>query len=137
MGQVRVLIVDDAVVVRRMLSDIISSDTDLIVVGTAANGKIALNKLPQVTPDVVILDLDMPEMGGIETLGRLKQRPGHHLVDWLEVNSLLRAGPFTVCGFTLFRSHLGRGAAHYEALGFYPLSDVASGSAGICAGALR
>ena len=71
------------------------------------------------------------------TLGRLKQRPGHHLVDWLEVNSLLRAGPFTVCGFTLFRSHLGRGAAHYEALGFYPLSDVASGSAGICAGALR
>ena len=56
MGQVRVLIVDDAVVVRRMLSDIISSDTDLIVVGTAANGKIALNKLPQVTPDVVILD---------------------------------------------------------------------------------
>ncbi len=72
MGQVRVLIVDDAVVVRRMLSDIISSDTDLIVVGTAANGKIALNKLPQVTPDVVILDLDMPEMNGYEFLCNIR-----------------------------------------------------------------
>ena len=73
MGQVRVLIVDDAVVVRRMLSDIISSDTELTVVGTAANGKIALNKLPKLMPDVVILDLDMPEMGGIETLQRIKK----------------------------------------------------------------
>ncbi len=59
------------------------------------------------------------------TLGRLKQRPGHHLVDWLEGNALFRAGPFPVEGFTLFRSHLGREAAHYEALGFYPLADAA------------
>lgn len=44
MGLIRVLIVDDAVVVRRMLSDIISSDPVLTVVGTAANGKIALKK---------------------------------------------------------------------------------------------
>ena len=62
MGSIRVLIVDDAVVVRRMLSDIISSDPILTVVGTAANGKIALKKRPLLKPDVVILDMDMPEM---------------------------------------------------------------------------
>ena len=50
MGSIRVLIVDDAVVVRRMLSDIISSDPLLTVVGTAANGKIALKKIPTLKP---------------------------------------------------------------------------------------
>ena len=49
MGSIRVLIVDDAVVVRRMLSDIISSDPILTVVGTAANGKIALKNFPSKT----------------------------------------------------------------------------------------
>ena len=73
MGQVRVLIVDDAVVVRRMLSDIISSDTELVVVGTAANGKIALTKLPELTPDVIILDLDMPEMGELRRFAGLRK----------------------------------------------------------------
>ena len=48
MQKIRILIVDDAVVVRRMLTDILDSDPELEVVGTAANGKIALNKLPQV-----------------------------------------------------------------------------------------
>ena len=105
MGQVRVLIVDDAVVVRRMLSDIISSDTDLIVVGTAANGKIALNKLPQVTPDVVILDLDMPEMGGIETLQRLKQ-----LQPRLPV---IAFSTLTIRGAQATLEALSRGAADY------------------------
>lgn len=73
MGSIRVLIVDDAVVVRRMLSDIISSDPLLTVVGTAANGKIALTKIPSLKPDVVILDMDMPEMNGLETLERIRK----------------------------------------------------------------
>ena len=51
-GKVRVLIVDDAVVVRRMLADILDSDPELEVVGTAANGKAALEKMPQVEPQV-------------------------------------------------------------------------------------
>ena len=73
MQKIRILIVDDAVVVRRMLTDILDSDPDLEVVGTAANGKIALNKLPQVKPDVMILDLDMPEMNGLETLAAVRK----------------------------------------------------------------
>ena len=73
MHKIRILIVDDAVVVRRMLTDILDSDPELEVVGTAANGKIALNKLPQVKPDVMILDLDMPEMNGLETLAAVRK----------------------------------------------------------------
>ncbi|MEC8050973.1 MAG: chemotaxis response regulator protein-glutamate methylesterase [Myxococcota bacterium] len=75
-GKVRVLIVDDAVVVRRMLADILDSDSELEVVGTAANGKAALEKMPQVEPQVVILDIDMPEMNGIETLIEIRKRDG-------------------------------------------------------------
>ena len=75
-GKVRVLIVDDAVVVRRMLADILDSDPELEVVGTAANGKAALEKMPQVEPQVVILDIDMPEMNGIETLVEIRKRDG-------------------------------------------------------------
>jgi len=56
-----------------MLTDILDSDPELEVVGTAANGKIALNKLPQVKPDVMILDLDMPEMNGLETLAAVRK----------------------------------------------------------------
>jgi two-component system chemotaxis response regulator CheB len=73
MRKIRVLIADDAVVVRRMLGDILASDPALEVAGAAANGRIALAKIPQVNPDVVILDVEMPEMDGLETLKVLRQ----------------------------------------------------------------
>ena len=77
MGKKRILIVDDAVVVRRMLSDMLAQDEDLEVVATASNGKIALDKIPQVNPDIIILDLDMPEMGGLETLQHIRKIDRH------------------------------------------------------------
>ncbi|MDA0700700.1 MAG: RNA 2',3'-cyclic phosphodiesterase, partial [bacterium] len=58
------------------------------------------------------------------TLGRMKQRPGHHLVQWLEANALFRAEPFTVGGFTLFTSHLGSESARYFGEAFYPLEGA-------------
>lgn len=73
MRKIRVLVVDDAVVVRRMLADILSSDPALEVAGAAANGRIALARIPQVNPDAVILDVEMPEMDGLETLKALRQ----------------------------------------------------------------
>ena len=73
MVPIRVLIVDDAVVVRRLLSDIISKDRMLEVVGTAANGKIALDKIPILKPHVIVLDLEMPVMDGLQTLDALKK----------------------------------------------------------------
>jgi two-component system chemotaxis response regulator CheB len=73
MPKIRILVVDDAAVVRRMVSEELSKDPALEVVGTAANGKIALARLPQVNPDLVILDIEMPEMDGLETLRELRK----------------------------------------------------------------
>ncbi len=73
MPKIRVLVVDDAVVFRRLVADELSRDADLEVVGTAANGQIALARMTQVTPDVVILDVEMPEMDGLTTLKNLRK----------------------------------------------------------------
>lgn len=70
---VRVLIADDAVVVRRLVSDVLSAVPAIDVVGTAINGRLALTKIAQLKPDVVILDVEMPEMDGIETLVELRK----------------------------------------------------------------
>jgi two-component system chemotaxis response regulator CheB len=77
MPKIRVLVVDDSVVVRRMVCDVLAADPQLEVAGAAANGKIALAKIPQVNPDIVTLDLEMPELDGIGTLvGIRKAWPG-------------------------------------------------------------
>lgn len=73
MSKIRVLVVDDAVVVRRMLSDELAGDPALEVAGTAANGRIALAKIPQLNPDVLVLDLEMSEMDGLQTLAALRR----------------------------------------------------------------
>jgi len=72
-AKIRVLAVDDAVVFRRLVSDTLAADPDLEVVGTAANGRIALARLAQVNPDIVILDIEMPEMDGLETLREIRK----------------------------------------------------------------
>lgn len=77
MPAIRVLVVDDAVVVRRLVSDALSGDPDLEVVGAAANGRIALAKIPQVNPDIIILDIEMPEMDGLQTLTELRASYPH------------------------------------------------------------
>jgi len=68
----RVLVVDDSVVFRRVVSDVISADPELQLAGTAPNGNIALQKVAQLNPDVITLDLEMPELDGIGVLRRLK-----------------------------------------------------------------
>ena len=73
MSKIRVLVVDDAVVFRRLLAEELSRDPALEVVGTAANGRIALARMTQVNPDVVILDVEMPEMDGLTTLAEIRK----------------------------------------------------------------
>jgi two-component system, chemotaxis family, protein-glutamate methylesterase/glutaminase len=73
MPKIRVLIVDDSVVVRTRVSKVLSSDPELEVVGVAANGSIALAKIPQVNPDAIVLDVEMPQMNGLETLAAIRQ----------------------------------------------------------------
>jgi two-component system chemotaxis response regulator CheB len=73
MPKIRVLIVDDAAIFRRMVAEELSNDPSLEVVGTAANGRIALARMPQVSPDIVILDVEMPELDGLATLKELRK----------------------------------------------------------------
>ena len=73
MAKIRVLVVDDAVVFRRLVADELNKDPNLEVVGTPPNGKIALARLPQVSPDIVILDVEMPEMDGLATLKEIRK----------------------------------------------------------------
>jgi two-component system chemotaxis response regulator CheB len=68
----RVLVVDDSTLFRKIVRDAIDAEPDVEVVGTASNGRLALEKIEQLRPDVVTLDLEMPEMDGLEVLRRLQ-----------------------------------------------------------------
>ena len=70
--RIRVLVVDDALLVRKIITDILSADPDIEVVGSASNGKFALEKIPQLQPTIVTLDMEMPELNGIDTLKQIR-----------------------------------------------------------------
>jgi two-component system chemotaxis response regulator CheB len=70
---IRILVVDDSVVIRKVLSDALSADPALEVVGVAGDGRIALAKIPLLTPDLVTLDIEMPVMDGLQTLVALRK----------------------------------------------------------------
>ncbi|WP_425560154.1 response regulator, partial [Kineococcus glutinatus] len=65
--------VDDSLVVRRIITEVLSGDPALEVVGTAANGQIALGKISQLKPDVITLDIEMPVMDGLQTLQEVRR----------------------------------------------------------------
>ena len=62
MAAIRVLIVDDSVVIRKLLSETLAEDRGLEVVGTASDGRLGLAKIAQLHPDLVTLDVEMPVM---------------------------------------------------------------------------
>jgi two-component system chemotaxis response regulator CheB len=70
----RVLIVDDSALIRRSLTHILDTDNQIEVVGTASDGFIALEKIEELDPDVVILDIHMPRMDGLQTLRYVMRR---------------------------------------------------------------
>lgn len=74
-AKVRVLIVDDHVIVRSGLEQFLATTTDIELVATAANGIEALARVEEFEPDVVLMDLSMPEMDGIEATRRIAE---HH-----------------------------------------------------------
>ena len=68
---IRALIVDDSALIRKLLSDILSEDPDIRVIGTAVNGRDGLEKIEKLRPDVVLLDNVMPVLDGLKTLARI------------------------------------------------------------------
>lgn len=72
MSPIRVMIVDDTSAVRRVLTQVLEEETDISVVGTASNGQEALERLPRLEPDILLLDIEMPGMSGLELLRELR-----------------------------------------------------------------
>ncbi|MGH9513375.1 MAG: protein-glutamate methylesterase/protein-glutamine glutaminase [Terriglobales bacterium] len=71
---VRVLVVDDSALMRKLIPQIIETDSSIQVVGTAMDGNFGLKKLEELKPQVVTLDLEMPGMGGLEMLKEIMKR---------------------------------------------------------------
>src|ERR1700733_4415276 len=71
----RTLIVDDEPIARKILREELSSFDDVEIIGEADNGAVALEKISADHPDLVLLDLQMPEMGGLEVVRNLRRGP--------------------------------------------------------------
>ena len=87
----RVLVADDAILFRRLLRDVLVSLPGVEVVGTATNGRIAVEKVRELKPDLLTLDIEMPEMDGLAVLDELF-RKGEPQVEIIAVSALSRRG---------------------------------------------
>ncbi len=88
-GKIKVLVVDDSAIVRKILSDAISAEPDMTVVGTAPDPFIARDKILALQPDVLTLDIEMPRMDGLTFLKRLMH---HYPLPVIVISSLGQAG---------------------------------------------
>ncbi|MBO3740610.1 protein-glutamate methylesterase/protein-glutamine glutaminase [Actinoplanes flavus] len=86
---ISVLVVDDSVVVRRLIVDALGEAPGIQVVGTAANGLLAQAKIDQLKPDVITMDIEMPQMNGIEAVRELRKR---HTTPVIMFSTLSAAG---------------------------------------------
>jgi len=73
-SKLRALVVDDSVVIRRLVSHALDEDPEIEVVGSAPDGKVALARIPQLNPHVVTLDIEMPNMDGLTTLRNIRKQ---------------------------------------------------------------
>ncbi|MCG8637148.1 MAG: chemotaxis response regulator protein-glutamate methylesterase [Desulfobacterales bacterium] len=73
MQSIKAVVVDDTIVYRKIVGDVLKGMPGVEVVGTANNGKIALSKIKTLKPDIITLDIEMPEMNGIEVLQELRK----------------------------------------------------------------
>lgn len=105
MQAVRVLIVDDSAVIRRLLGEVLASDPEIEVVGTAGNGRLAMARIPEVKPDLITLDVEMPGMNGLETITEIRK-----LYPKLPV---IMFSSYTERGATATLDALARGASDY------------------------
>lgn len=87
---IKVLVIDDSAFMRKVITDLLNSDGNIKVVGTARNGQEGLLKAASLKPDIITLDVEMPVMNGLETLKELmKLRPAPRVI---MVSSLTNEG---------------------------------------------
>lgn len=89
--RVKVMVVDDSALVRKYASRLLS-ELGMEVVATASDGRIALQKMYLYSPDIIILDIEMPEMNGLEFLKYIKQNPPPHKPSVIVFSSLVEDG---------------------------------------------
>ena len=75
--RIRVMVVDDSVVIRRLVTNALEQTPVVEVVGTASNGSIGLQRIKQLNPDVITLDIEMPDMDGLEMLRHIRREYPH------------------------------------------------------------
>lgn len=85
----KILVVDDSAFMRRVISDIINNDPRCITIGTASNGKEALEIVDQLKPDVISLDIQMPIMDGLTMLKELNR---NHKIPVVMMSTLTKEG---------------------------------------------
>src|SRR6185436_4042355 len=73
MDKINIVLADDHILVRKGIKAMLESETDINVVGEAGNGSEALESARNLKPDILVLDIRMPEMNGLEAAARLKQ----------------------------------------------------------------
>jgi DNA-binding NarL/FixJ family response regulator len=86
-GAIRILLVDDHAMVRQGLRSILATYPDFQVVGEACNGEEALRRVQELAPAVVVMDISMPKLNGIEATVQIKRRFPHVVVVGLSVNA--------------------------------------------------
>ena len=86
----RVLVVDDTVVYRKIISDALAELPGVELVGTAHNGKAAMLKIASLKPDLLTLDIEMPEMNGLDVLERIREEAPN--VGAIMLSTLTRKG---------------------------------------------
>lgn len=91
-NRIKVLIVDDSSVVRQILSEILSSDPDIEVIGTAADPYVAVQRIDKQIPDVMTLDVEMPRMDGVTFLQKVMSQ---HPIPVVIISSLAGKGTET------------------------------------------
>ena len=91
-GKIRVLVVDDSAIVRKVLADTLSTEADIEVVGTAPDPYIARDKILALNPDVLTLDIEMPRMDGLTFLKRLMN---FHPMPAIVISSLAQASCYS------------------------------------------
>ena len=102
---INVLLADDHSMIREGLKQLLELDGDIKVVGEAGNGEVCLRLIDSLQPDVVLLDINMPELNGLEVLERLRNKGSKQKVLILtihnEVEYLMRAIEIGVSGYLL------------------------------------